>query len=309
MRKGSTTSTILFPVLIFLLFTIQVQARNLNEVSCSSSCGDIHNIKYPFRLRGDPSSCGDPDYEFSCVNNKTILEIYTGKYYVRNISYTDNLLRLVDVNFANGSCSLPSGSIVDRDGYVQDFRYRGQLNYSTESRIRFIKCSSNVTLQSIEKHYNYTEVPCLTRNGSYMYAVQDGMYLANNYPRTCSLVSVAPVDYHEDVYKSPTYEAMVKVLQAGFDLGWSVECRNCQLAGKQCVIDAKAWETRPVIFQCQKDYHELTRSEANLIILALCVAALIGLVIIVAILVCVIRKFKKRKQPVKNLQNQLPSTL
>ncbi|XP_050374026.1 LEAF RUST 10 DISEASE-RESISTANCE LOCUS RECEPTOR-LIKE PROTEIN KINASE-like 2.5 isoform X2 [Argentina anserina] len=287
MRKGSTTSTILFPVLIFLLFTIQVQARNLNEVSCSSSCGDIHNIKYPFRLRGDPSSCGDPDYEFSCVNNKTILEIYTGKYYVRNISYTDNLLRLVDVNFANGSCSLPSGSIVDRDGYVQDFRYRGQLNYSTESRIRFIKCSSNVTLQSIEKHYNYTEVPCLTRNGSYMYAVQDGMYLANNYPRTCSLVSVAPVDYHEDVYKSPTYEAMVKVLQAGFDLGWSVECRNCQLA----------------------DYHELTRSEANLIILALCVAALIGLVIIVAILVCVIRKFKKRKQPVKNLQNQLPSTL
>lgn len=256
MRKGSTSiaSTVLFPVLVFLLFLVQVQARNLNEAAdCSSSCGDIHNIKYPFRLKGDPSGCGDPDFEFSCVNNKTILEIFPGKYYVKNISYTDNLLRLVDVNFANGSCSLPSGSIENSDGFVQDIRYKGHVNYTTGSRIRFVKCSRNVTLQNNEKYYyNYTEVPCLTRNGTYTYAVLDGMYTAMDYPPTCSLVSLAPVDYHEDVYKSPTYEAIVKVLQAGFDLGWSVECRDCSLAGKHCVIDDKAWDTRPIIFQCAK---------------------------------------------------------
>ncbi|KAM1520718.1 hypothetical protein ACFX10_011063 [Malus domestica] len=29
---------------------------------------------------GDPSGCGDPDDEFGCVNGKTILEIFPGKY-------------------------------------------------------------------------------------------------------------------------------------------------------------------------------------------------------------------------------------
>lgn len=243
--------TILFPVLIFLVSIFLAQARNLNEVDCSSSCGDIHNIKYPFRLRGDPSGCGDPDYEFSCVNNKTILEIFPGKYYVKNISYTDNLLRLVDVNLANGSCSLPSGSLQNVDGFVQDVRYKGHVNYTTESSIRFIKCSRNVTLEN-QKAYNYTEVACLRRNGTYVYAVLDGMYSNYNIQPSCSLVSVAPVDYHDDVYKSPSYAAIVKVLQGGFDLGWSVECRDCSLAGKHCVIDAKAWDTRPIIFQCEK---------------------------------------------------------
>lgn len=301
-------STILFPVLIFLASIFLAQARNLNEVDCSSSCGDIHNIKYPFRLRGDPSGCGDPDYEFSCVNNKTILEIFPGKYYVKNISYTDNLLRLVDVNLANGSCSLPSGSLQNVDGFVQDVRYKGHVNYTSESRIRFIKCSRNVTLEN-QKAYNYTEVSCLRRNGTFIYAVVDGMYSNYNIQPSCSLVSVTPVDYHDDVYKSPSYEAIVKVLQAGFDLGWSVECRDCSLAGKNCGIGAKAWDTRPIIFQCEKDYKELTESEARLIVVGICLAAVIGLVLIVVVLVFVIRKYKKRKQLEKNMQNQQSSAL
>ncbi|XP_004299031.1 PREDICTED: uncharacterized protein LOC101302651 isoform 2 [Fragaria vesca subsp. vesca] len=264
MRKRSTSvaSIILLPVLIFSLFLIHVQGK-LNEAGCSSSCGDIDNIKYPFRVRGDPSGCGDPDYEFSCVNNKTILEIFPGKYYVKSISYTDNLLHLVDVNFANGSCSLPSGSLKNRDGVAQDFRYK------------------------------------------------DGRYEANNYPRTCSLVSLAPVNYHDELYKKiPTYEAVAKALQAGFDIGWSVECRDCSLAGKYCVYGPKASDTRPIIFECQKEYHEITRFEGNLIIAGIVVGGVIGLVIIVAVLVCVICKCKKRKQqPKKNLQNQQSSTL
>ncbi|KAL6188036.1 hypothetical protein ACLB2K_039430 [Fragaria x ananassa] len=298
MRRGSTSvaSTILLPVLIFSLFLIHVQGK-LNQAGCSSSCGDIDNIKYPFRLRGDPSSCGDPDYEFSCVNNKTILEVFPGKYYVKSISYTDNLLGLVDVNFANGSCSLPSGSLKNRDGVVQDFRYKGEVDFATESLIRFVKCSSNVTLQFNKMlHYNYTEVPCLSRNGTYMYAVVDGRYEANNYPRTCSLVSLAPVNYHDELYKKiPTYEAVAKALQAGFDIGWSVECRDCSLAGKYCVYGPKASDTRPIIFQCQKEYHEITRFEGNLIIAGIVVGGVIGLVIIVAVLVCVICKSSREK--------------
>ncbi|CAN6550184.1 unnamed protein product [Malus baccata var. baccata] len=70
----------------------RTRARDLKPVNCSTSCREIQNIKYPFRLKGDPSGCGDPDDEFACVNGKTILEIFPRKYYVHNISYDDQIL-------------------------------------------------------------------------------------------------------------------------------------------------------------------------------------------------------------------------
>ncbi|PQM34322.1 uncharacterized protein Pyn_30626 [Prunus yedoensis var. nudiflora] len=164
-RATSTASSVLYSVLlIFLCFVrVQVQARYHKQANCSTSCGEIQNIKYPFRLKGDPSGCRDPDYEFSCVDDRTILEIFPGKFYVHNISNNDQILRLVDVNFANGSCSLQSGAVLSADRDVKDFRFSGF-----------------------------------------------------------------------DV-KFPSYGAVMELLQAGFDVRWSVECRDCSLAGKGCL--------------------------------------------------------------------------
>ncbi|PQP99030.1 uncharacterized protein Pyn_21581 [Prunus yedoensis var. nudiflora] len=128
-RATSTASSVLYSVLlIFLCFVrVQVQARYHKQANCSTSCGEIQNIKYPFRLKGDPSGCRDPDYEFSCVDDRTILEIFPGKFYVHNISYNDQILLLVDVNFANGSCSLQSGAVLSADRDVKDFRFSVDL--------------------------------------------------------------------------------------------------------------------------------------------------------------------------------------
>ncbi|KAK9934668.1 hypothetical protein M0R45_021804 [Rubus argutus] len=138
--------------------------------------GDVENISYPFRLKGDQVGCGDPDYEVSCVNNKTILEIFPGQYYVKNISHDDHVIRLVDVNFANGSgCSLPSGSFVSVDGLVKDFRFVALDTNRVDTQ--FVKCSRNINQANA---YNYTAIPCLTRtNGtSYWYAIYDGGHLS-----------------------------------------------------------------------------------------------------------------------------------
>ena len=114
MRKEESSNFLafLFSLLIFL-FVRDVQARKLQQIQCStSSCGDIKNIKYPFRLKGDPAGCGNPDFELSCSqSNKTILEYHSGKYYVKRISYDDHIITLVDVKLANGSCDLPQQSI------------------------------------------------------------------------------------------------------------------------------------------------------------------------------------------------------
>ncbi|KAB1218265.1 hypothetical protein CJ030_MR3G026145 [Morella rubra] len=62
-----------------------------------SSCGNIHNIRYPFRLMRDPADCGDSRYSLSCVNNRILVfYLFGGKYYVREVSYDRFNIRVVD---------------------------------------------------------------------------------------------------------------------------------------------------------------------------------------------------------------------
>ncbi|KAK1298330.1 hypothetical protein QJS10_CPB14g00211 [Acorus calamus] len=75
--------------------------RNLEQSCPLSSCGDLHNISDPFRLKDDPVGCGDPDFELSCVANQTILLIQNMPFYVKEINYTSRHLRIVDVGLAN----------------------------------------------------------------------------------------------------------------------------------------------------------------------------------------------------------------
>ncbi|TQD92480.1 hypothetical protein C1H46_022041 [Malus baccata] len=260
MRTLQYTSSLLCYLLI-LLFFVQIQA----QTNCWSSCGEIKNISYPFRLKGDPSGCGDSDYELSCVDNKPILEIFPGKYYVRNISYYDHTLRLVDVNFANGTCGLPSGPVETTNGFVRDARFMG-YGGNPGSRFRFVKCSTNIS--SMPEAANHTVVPCLTRNGTYVYAVYDGDYSYYEPQKSCSVISLAPVDLRKDVTKFSSYEAVMELLKAGFEIEWSVTCRDCSLADKQCVVKSM---DKPFTYICKKEYKELTRAEGNWIIAAIAV--------------------------------------
>lgn len=46
---------------------------------------------------------------------------------------------------------------------------------------------------------------------------------------SCSLISVAPADFVD--VKFPSYEATMKMLQAGFHLGWSAEHNTLDNSG------------------------------------------------------------------------------
>ncbi|KAK6925975.1 Wall-associated receptor kinase, galacturonan-binding domain [Dillenia turbinata] len=81
--------------------------------SCSpSSCGNLRNISYPFRLKTDPRRCGDFRYELACENNNSlpVLYLFSGKYYVQTINYRNYTIRVVDpdlIRSDNWSSSLP----------------------------------------------------------------------------------------------------------------------------------------------------------------------------------------------------------
>ncbi|RVW87483.1 Rust resistance kinase Lr10 [Vitis vinifera] len=63
------------------------------------------NISNPFRLKGDPSGCGDPDYELVCENNRAMVNGREGeKYYVADINYDHYTIRVVDPGVEKGNC-------------------------------------------------------------------------------------------------------------------------------------------------------------------------------------------------------------
>ncbi|KAF7148292.1 hypothetical protein RHSIM_Rhsim03G0205200 [Rhododendron simsii] len=84
-------------LLLLLLLLFQVSHGNENNHEFINSCGDIHNISFPFQLQGDPSiTCNDIDYTLHCdENNRTVLPLPSGKYYVQSINYSDYSIRLV----------------------------------------------------------------------------------------------------------------------------------------------------------------------------------------------------------------------
>jgi len=60
----------LMMVLIVVLVLIhETCSANYSDNHCPPSCGNIHNISYPFRLKDDPTICGDQRYTLSCEND------------------------------------------------------------------------------------------------------------------------------------------------------------------------------------------------------------------------------------------------
>ncbi|XP_035548846.1 LEAF RUST 10 DISEASE-RESISTANCE LOCUS RECEPTOR-LIKE PROTEIN KINASE-like 2.5 isoform X3 [Juglans regia] len=84
-------------VLALILVPPASSLKNNHHYCPPSSCGNIPNISYLFRLKGDPPNCGDQRYELSCDdNNHTLLSLNGSKYYVSQINYNNYTIRIVD---------------------------------------------------------------------------------------------------------------------------------------------------------------------------------------------------------------------
>ncbi|XP_073015432.1 uncharacterized protein [Primulina eburnea] len=97
-------------LILSILILMKSSYANQNSSCNPSSCGDIRNISYPFRLKDDPLDCGISMYEISCENN-TASSVYVDsyKYHVRAINYQNYTIRLADPNIKNNdTCSFPS---------------------------------------------------------------------------------------------------------------------------------------------------------------------------------------------------------
>ncbi|KAG5558794.1 hypothetical protein RHGRI_008673 [Rhododendron griersonianum] len=137
------------PLLLLLViqFSVTCSYSNQNQ-QFINSCGDIHNISFPFQLQGDPSNtCNDKNYTLSCdENNRTVFHLSSGKYYVQSINYTDHYfpIRLVDVGVqTNDICSSFPLSSVSINGILND-AVVVQVDAQATSSVMFLSCENPV---------------------------------------------------------------------------------------------------------------------------------------------------------------------
>ncbi|KAK2453263.1 LEAF RUST 10 DISEASE-RESISTANCE LOCUS RECEPTOR-LIKE PROTEIN KINASE 2.5 [Trifolium repens] len=233
-----------------------------NKTSCPpSSCGKITNIKHPFRLQNDPTNCGDSRYELSCENNMTGLTLFSGKYYVKSINYTDYTIRIVDPGIEEGDCSsiphyfLSSYNLTGIWSYVDGNSDPYQTDYKLPNEyVIYLNCSKQV-----KDDPGYVDTaPCRVNSypKSYVYAVagylsveslKDGEFYAFPLKDYCEVKLVAMYSSHissvsdgvgvrDDVPIRPlSYDQIHKMLLYGFQLSWkSGACREFCVDNQRC---------------------------------------------------------------------------
>ena len=118
--------------------------------------GDIWNISYHFRLEGDPPSCGYPEYELICENNRTLtINLQGGKYYgkflVTHINYHDSTIVVVDPGLKKANCwiSSPLHSIPAFYSFHRVHRFLYTLPYFWGADYRYNSPSQQTCSRSI----------------------------------------------------------------------------------------------------------------------------------------------------------------
>ncbi|XP_030466525.1 rust resistance kinase Lr10-like [Syzygium oleosum] len=166
-----------FPLLVLLIIQagISCYARN-NHLCAPSACGEVSNISYPFRLKGDQKGCGDSRFKLACEANRTVLSLFDGRYHVKSI-YPSNYMgsidwyyghmKVVDVGLQKSNCSsLPLHQLMTSNFNGEDYE---QYYISGGARVTIVSCSKQVRSPSYPL-YIATE-PCIAINGYYSYAV------------------------------------------------------------------------------------------------------------------------------------------
>ncbi|XP_061360098.1 rust resistance kinase Lr10-like [Gastrolobium bilobum] len=211
--------------------------------SCFASCGKIANITYPFRVKGDPEECGVKRYELDCVNNVTVVKLYSGEYYVESINYNNYTIRLVDPNIEPTNCSsLPryflypsnfsdyygysiSRSLQNLDVYPYQF---GPTEFGglIFKQVIYMYCTNPPS----DDAYYVDTASCLNQH---IYAIVGDLELGRLKPQ-CRVKLVTLTSFWDTEYANAnrhvdnvSYIDIHRALQYGFEVSWLQFCCPC----------------------------------------------------------------------------------
>ncbi|CAH9136952.1 unnamed protein product [Cuscuta epithymum] len=223
-------------LLLLALFLPQTASRTLPDPPCPpSSCGNLHNITFPFRLKSSPQNCGYPKYVLDCWNNQPSIMFETERYNVQAINYSDYSIRVVDPGLqdqTNRNCTSFPKIVLGSDFFDTGFKFRST---GANVPIVYTTCSTNLS-----KEYVHTEFCTKARsNGSSYVTIGDRLSI-RDVPRSCSFETVAWASVNGLIPgDNSSLSSIHAALGYGVELSWkrAYLCRDCERSGGQCFFD------------------------------------------------------------------------
>ena len=250
---GLGASLIIVVLHVFFLSVCVLGKDDKYQICSPFSCGDIRNISYPFRLQGAPPSCGYPEYELICENNRTLTinlqgGKYNGKFLVTQINYHDYTIVVVDPGLKKGKCwiSSPLHSIAAYYSTRRVFEFPYPLPKLWEADYRYIivlmKCEKSVS------HDDYIPIiPCNTTttttssSPTYVYAVVGEYMSVDDIPNSCTMsryMVIQPLKTLPKPSNLSMSDLQDYLLISGLHLSFlRFFCnRQCTMKGQECVV-------------------------------------------------------------------------
>ncbi|KAG5226297.1 LEAF RUST DISEASE-RESISTANCE LOCUS RECEPTOR PROTEIN KINASE [Salix suchowensis] len=229
-------------------------ARQINNCSARSSCGNFRNISSPFRLSNDPGSCVDQFVELACENNERLtLQLNMVKYDVLAINYSDSTIRLVDPAVKKDDCfSIPHHSLTEIELFSSIFYYNNYNNYyeykywPESSALAFICCENEIQdlpdyIKDTSSCKNgsgtaYNSSPGCVNMEGHSYVMVDG--LMKDVPDSCRVNLMYAVQKN---VTNMSYTDVHDFLADGFELSWSHDTSNLIEPYQICSENLRFW--------------------------------------------------------------------
>ncbi|OIT04672.1 PREDICTED: LEAF RUST 10 DISEASE-RESISTANCE LOCUS RECEPTOR-LIKE PROTEIN KINASE-like 2.1 [Nicotiana attenuata] len=242
----------LISVCVFLLVIFITSSKAQDISQCiASSCGDISEIKFPFRLRTDPEHCGRHGYELDCQNNQTVFNYKSRIFYVQEINYTSYSIRLLDPGLKDQkeNCTVFPNHRASYDAMTSQIFEWVRVN----NDINYVNCLAPIN----SSQYIPTRF-CSKNTTSFSYLVIREVLQASDLAGGCRVETVAWSSAPGiSSNKTSTLSSTHQGLAYGFELSWkrNMLCRNCDRSrGGECTIEENS-DRATCRYWCKEDIH------------------------------------------------------
>ena len=238
--------------LIFLL-PVGILAENKvsqDECMVMSNCSDQGpEIRFPFKLKGQPDHCGYPGFEFSCTEKKqTVIDLpYSVKLLVKKINYTTQEIRVQDPD------NCPPRQLQNLNLAASLFQFKLGNPWDSSDDFDFVNCSLNKS----PYQYRLSFISCLSVPGNLVYAIPSEADLGDLDLSSC-----------RKMYNISLPNPM-PALNDTFSMSWSKSiCGKCEAEGQMCRLKSNSMEpltkciqkpNRGTMFICILLFHFLNK--------------------------------------------------
>ncbi|XP_058009135.1 uncharacterized protein LOC131183127 [Hevea brasiliensis] len=186
-----------YAALLFLVLIYQGCYARTSK-NCTTSCGNIDNIRYPFRFKNDPENCGHKESE----------------------------LALGDAGFQKDNCSsIPRHylNVFDNESWASPYKWdllRQALHYEEKyyQSLMFINCKDPVPISPL-----YVDASSCINNSGYWY-VKVGYTNVTDLVDSCRIEQMVVASLMPKEVKNISYMDLHRIMSYGFELSWAFAC-------------------------------------------------------------------------------------